>query len=76
VEARAGIYRAADSRRTVLADLVRSLHPVILELGLADRDELEELDRAVRVHLDSPRTLVMPHLSFLVWGRKPGSRVS
>jgi len=26
----------------------------------------------VREHLDNPRTLVMPHLSFLAWGRKPG----
>jgi hypothetical protein len=34
--------------------------------------ELDELDRAVREHLDDPRTLVMPHLSFLAWGRKPG----
>jgi hypothetical protein len=25
----------------------------------------------VREHLDDPRTLVMPHLSFLAWGRKP-----
>ena len=40
-------------------------------LGLADQAELDALDRAVRSHLDDPRTLVMPHLSFLAWGRKP-----
>ena len=28
---------------------------------------------AVRSHLDDPRTLVMPHLTFLAWGRKPSS---
>jgi hypothetical protein len=50
---------------------VRSARPVILELGLADEEELDDLDRAVREHLDDPRTLVMPHLTFLVWGRKP-----
>lgn len=72
VEARAGVYRASDSRRTVRPDLVRSMRPVILDLGLADERELDEIDRAVRGHLDDPRTLVMPHLSFLVWGRKPG----
>jgi ubiquinone/menaquinone biosynthesis C-methylase UbiE len=71
VEARAGVYRASDSRRTVRPDLVRSMRPVILDLGLADERELDEIDRAVRGHLDDPRTLVMPHLSFLVWGRKP-----
>jgi hypothetical protein len=52
-------------------DLARSMHPVIVSLGLADQQEPDELDRAVRAHLDDPRTLVMPHLSFLVWGRKP-----
>jgi ubiquinone/menaquinone biosynthesis C-methylase UbiE len=66
VEARAGVYRASDSRRTVLAELVCSMRPMICEMGLAD-----QLDRAVREHLDDPRTLVMPHLSFLAWGRKP-----
>jgi hypothetical protein len=45
----------------------------ILELGLAGERELDGLDRAVREHLDDPRTLVMPHLTFLAWGRKPGN---
>ena len=71
VEARAGVYRAGDSRRMVGPDLARSMHPVIVSLGLADQQKLDELDCAVRAHLDDPRTLVMPHLSFLVWGRKP-----
>jgi ubiquinone/menaquinone biosynthesis C-methylase UbiE len=72
VEARAGVYRASDSRRTVRPDLVRSMRSMILDMGLADERELDEIDRAVREHLDDPRTLVMPHLTFLVWGRKPG----
>jgi SAM-dependent methyltransferase len=72
VEARAGIYRAGDTRRTVRLDLVRSMRPAILKLRLAGQRELDELDRVVREHLDDPRTLVMPHLSFLAWGRKPG----
>ena len=71
VEARAGVYRASDSRRTVRPDLVRSMRSMILDMGLADERELDEIDRAVREHLDDPRTLVMPHLTFLVWGRKP-----
>lgn len=44
---------------------------MILRLGLADEQELNELDRAVREHVDDPHTLVIPHLSFLAWGRKP-----
>jgi short-subunit dehydrogenase/SAM-dependent methyltransferase len=71
VDARADVYQAGDSRRTVMADLVRSMRPMISELGLADPQELDEVDRAVREHLDDPHTLVIPHLSFLAWGRKP-----
>jgi hypothetical protein len=71
VEARVGVYRAGDSRRTVLVDLVRSLRPVILALAISDERELAELDRTVREHLDDPRTLVIPHLSILAWGGKP-----
>ncbi len=74
VQARAGVHRAGDTRRTVRLDLVRGMRPMILWLGLADERELDELDRTVREHLDDPRTLVMPHLSFLAWGRKPQAR--
>ena len=43
------------------------------ELFRADQAELDALDRTARGHLDDPRTLVMPHLTFLAWGRKPSS---
>jgi SAM-dependent methyltransferase len=74
IEARARVCQPGDSRRTIGPDLLRSLHPIIVSLGLADQGELDALDRAVRSHLDDPRTLVMPHLSFLAWGRKPEAR--
>ncbi len=67
----AGSYPAGHSRRTVIPDLVRSLHPVILGLGLAGERELADVDAAVRAHLADPRTLVMPHLMVTAWGRKP-----
>jgi SAM-dependent methyltransferase len=70
LEARARVCQPGDSRRTIGPDLARSIHPVIVSLGLADQEELDGLDRAVRSHLDDPRTLVVPHLSFLAWGRK------
>lgn len=70
IQATARVYRAADSRRTILPDLVRSIHPMIVRMDLASQAELDELDRAVRAHLDDERTVVMPHLSFLAWGRK------
>jgi SAM-dependent methyltransferase len=67
----AGSYPAGHSRRTLMPDLVRSLHPAILELGLSDERELADLDTAVRAHLADPRTVMMPHLMVVAWGRKP-----
>jgi ubiquinone/menaquinone biosynthesis C-methylase UbiE len=71
VQVYAGVYPAGHSRRTVIPDLVRSLRPVIAQLGLASDDEMNEVDRAVRRHLDDPDTLMMPHLLVAAWGRKP-----
>jgi SAM-dependent methyltransferase len=71
VAVHAPAYPAGHSRRTIIPDLVRSLRPMILELGLCDERELAELDRAVREHLADPRTLMMPHLLVVAWGRKP-----
>lgn len=73
VEVRAGLYPAGHSRRTIRADLVRSMRPQIIEMGLADQQELDELDSAVRKHFEDPDVLVMPSLNFLAWGRKPAS---
>ena len=67
----APVYPAEHSRRTILPDLVRSLRPMILELGLSDEPELAELDQAVREHLADPRTLTLAHLLVVTWGRKP-----
>jgi SAM-dependent methyltransferase len=71
VAVHAPAYPAGHSRRTLLPDLVRSLRPVIVELGLSDEPELAALDRAVREHLADPCTLMMPHLLVAAWGRKP-----
>jgi len=73
VEVRAGVYPAGHSRRTIRADLVRSMRSQIVEMGLADQQELEELDTAARKHFEDPDVLVMPGLYFLAWGRKPAS---
>ena len=73
VEVRAGVYPAGHSRRTIRADLVRSMRPQIIEMGLADQHELDELDTAARKHFEDPDVLVMPGLYFLAWGRKPAS---
>jgi SAM-dependent methyltransferase len=71
VEAKAEIYPAGHSRRTVGPDLVRAMRPKIVERGIANEQELDDLDQAVREHLNDPHSLVMPNLFFLAWGRKP-----
>jgi SAM-dependent methyltransferase len=71
VESRTQMYPPGNSRRTVRLDLVRAMGPQIVAMGLASKEELDELDAALRPHLEDPRTVVMTGLLFLVWGRKP-----
>jgi SAM-dependent methyltransferase len=67
----AQLYRPGSSRRTLLADLVHSMWPRALELGLASAAELAEADAQIRAHFADPDTLVISGLNFLVWGRRP-----
>jgi SAM-dependent methyltransferase len=71
VEVRTPVYPHGHPRRTARADLVRSMRPHVLDMGLASETELDELDAAVRGHLNDPRTVAIPGLLFLVWSRKP-----
>ncbi len=71
VQARADVYPIGHSRRTVRLDIVQSMRAKIVERELLTEDELDELDRAARAHLADPDTVIMPHLHFLAWGRKP-----
>ena len=71
VEATVRVYPKGHSRRTIPLDLVQSMRPQVLELGLASGAELDELDAAARAHLDDPHTVVMSHPFFLVIARKP-----
>jgi SAM-dependent methyltransferase len=73
MQSHAPAYPAGHPRRTIIPDLVRSMRPRILDLGLSGEGELDDLDRAVRVHLDDPRTVMMPGLLIAAWGRKPAS---
>jgi ubiquinone/menaquinone biosynthesis C-methylase UbiE len=71
-EARMTVYPPGHSRRSVRAELFRTLRGKILERGMADAAELDEIDRAVRAHLADPHTLIA-HTSFMAWGRKPAA---
>jgi hypothetical protein len=70
------MYPPGNSRRTIRLDLVRSMRPQVLEMGLASAAELNELDTAARAHLDDPHTVVIYGLLFLTWGRKPDSALA
>jgi SAM-dependent methyltransferase len=71
VEARADVPPCGQPRRTVILDILQAMRPKIIEQGLLTAVEHDQLDRNARAHLDDPHTLVMPHLSFMAWGRKP-----
>jgi ubiquinone/menaquinone biosynthesis C-methylase UbiE len=71
VEARAPLYPAGHSRRTIRLDLVRAMRPQVLEMDLATEAELDELEARARAHLADPRTVVQSGLPFLTWARKP-----
>jgi ubiquinone/menaquinone biosynthesis C-methylase UbiE len=73
VEARVQMYPLGNSRRTLRLDLVRSMRPQVLAMGLASGTELDELDTAARAHLEDPHTIAITGLLFLTWGRKPDS---
>jgi hypothetical protein len=41
-----------------------------MQLGLATKAELDELDAAGRAHVTDPDTVVVTGLLFLVWSRR------
>ena len=67
----AELYPPGHTRRTIRAELVRRLRTKIAARGVASEQELDELDRAARIHLADPYTLVIPGVNFVAWGRKP-----
>ena len=73
VETRAEVYPKGHTRRTIRVDLLRSMRPFIVELGLATDAELDQLFADALAHLDDPDVVLMPSVNFLVSGRKPDS---
>jgi hypothetical protein len=54
VQVRADLFPVGHPQRTLLPDLARNLRRKPLDRGLFDEWQLDELDRAVREHLDDP----------------------
>jgi ubiquinone/menaquinone biosynthesis C-methylase UbiE len=65
------VYPHGHNRRTIFWDFINNVRDRVLEHGLIGENELSTLMHDLKRHLDNPRTLVVSHLFFQVWGRKP-----
>jgi ubiquinone/menaquinone biosynthesis C-methylase UbiE len=65
------VYPHGHPRRTILLDFVENLRDRILAQGLIADAELVDLVVSLQDHLGDPDALVVSHLFFQVWGRKP-----
>lgn len=70
-EARVRADRPGEYRRTHLLALVEPVKPTNLARGLLREAELADLAAAPHAHLADPHTVVVRHLLFQAWGRKP-----
>ena len=65
------VYPPGHSRRPIFWQFLQNVRNRILEQKLITAAEFSELMAALKEHLDRPDTLVVSHLFFQVWGRKP-----
>ena len=67
------VYPPGHGRRSILLDFAENLSDRILAQELISQAELTALTTALAQHLANPDTLVVSHLFFQAWGRKPDS---
>jgi SAM-dependent methyltransferase len=65
------VYPHGHSRRVVFWDFLQNVRDRVLKQKLITESEFDELTAELKQHLDRPDTLVVSHLFFQVWGRKP-----
>lgn len=65
------VYPHGHNRRTIFLDFIQNIRDAVVKEGIVGQGELTDLMEELRHHLDDPRTLVVSHLFFQVWGRKP-----
>jgi len=66
------VYPPGHGRRTIFRDFVRNIRDRLHESGLIGAREVDGLLDDLRHDLEDPDRLVVSHLFFQVWGRKPG----
>jgi ubiquinone/menaquinone biosynthesis C-methylase UbiE len=67
------VYPDGHNRRAIFWQFLQNVGDEILDRGLLTESEFVELMAELQHHLDRPETLVVSHLFFQVWGRKPAS---
>ena len=65
------VYPKGHNRRMIFYQFLENVRDRILEQELIAESEFCELMAELKEHLDKPDTLVISHLFFQVWGRKP-----
>jgi ubiquinone/menaquinone biosynthesis C-methylase UbiE len=65
------VYPPGHGRRSILLDFAENLSERIVAQNLVGEPELTDLKKALSRHLANPDTLVVSHLYFQAWGRKP-----
>jgi hypothetical protein len=65
------VYPHGHNRQTIFRDFIRNVREPVIAEGFAGASELADLLDDLQRHLDDPETLVVSHLFFQVWGRKP-----
>ncbi|MDI1481967.1 methyltransferase domain-containing protein [Polyangium sp. y55x31] len=70
------VYPHGHNRRSIFLDFVQNVRDELVRDGFASDEELNALTQDLKRHCDDPDTLVVSHLFFQVWGRKPGGQTS
>ena len=65
------LYPPGHPRRPIFPQFVENVRERLVGRGLLGDGELGDLLASVRAHLDDPDTLVISHLFFQAWGRRP-----
>ena len=67
------VHPVGHYRRTLFPVFVENLRDRLVEQRLVEDGELSELLTELKRHVDDPDKLVVSHLFFQAWGRKPSS---
>jgi ubiquinone/menaquinone biosynthesis C-methylase UbiE len=65
------VYPSGHSRRSIFLDFIQNVRAQLLADSLVEESELDALIHSLQEHLARPDVVVVSHLFFQVWGRKP-----